>query len=293
MSTSTTRRLIGAAAVPALALGLFACSSEGGSDPDGSGSDGAAQLGAHDAVLASYDRLDSESYTMEATMTVNGFELMDMTNIVDGESSQSSQDLYMSAIVDAMGDDYSDDPEAAEMMESMAADMHTEAILVDDVVYMQLTGGMFDVLAEDFGEDAWFTLDLTEDERMSDIYAQFGSFDLAEQTESMLGDLSDVEETGDGVYTGTLNPDSTALQSLLGATGGSANGAQALDEIEVAVTLDDAGLLHTLEMTLPEIQGMTMQLVSEVTEIGGDYSIAAPETDNLHTFDEFAEAAQG
>ncbi|WP_035698655.1 hypothetical protein, partial [Glycomyces tenuis] len=209
MSTATTRRLVGAAAIPALAFGLFACSSDDGSGSDGSGGDdGAAQLGPHEMVLASYEGLEGESYTMESSMTVNDLDLMNMTSVVDGEASQASQDLYMSAIIEAMGDDYSDDPEMAEMMESMFADTHTEAILVDDMIYMQFTGGMFDVMAEDFGEDAWFTLDLTEDSQMSDIYQQFGSFDLAEQTEMMLNDLADVEETSDGVYTGTLSPDS-------------------------------------------------------------------------------------
>src|SRR5690625_2135346 len=111
-------------------------------------------------VLASYQGLDGDSYTMESTMTVNDVDFMDMTNIVDGDTSHSTQDLYMSAIIEAMGEDYSDDPEMATMMETMFADMHTEAILVDGMIYMQFTGGMFDAMAEDFGEDAWFTLDL-------------------------------------------------------------------------------------------------------------------------------------
>ncbi|MCH7231814.1 hypothetical protein L0U85_13265 [Glycomyces sp. L485] len=287
MST-TTRRLVSASAIPALALGLAACGS--GSD-SGSGSeegDGAARLSPQQAVLASYEGLDGGSYKMESSMTIDGIDFMDMTNVVDGDSSQSSQDMYMSAIMEAMGEDFSDDPETAEMMEAMFADMHTETILVEDVIYMQLSGGMFDAMAEDFGEDAWFTIDLAEGGELGDIYEQFGSFDLAEQTELMLGELSDVEEVGDGVYTGTLNSDSEAMQSLMGATGGAANGAEMIDGTEITVTLDDDGLLKAMQMTLPEIEGMTMVMDSEVVEIGGDYDIAAPETDNLRSFDEFA-----
>lgn len=295
MSTTTTaRRLVGAAAIPALAFGLFACGSDdsGSEGPEDSGGDASAQLGAHDVVLASYEGLEDGSYTMESAMTVNDLDFMDMTTTVDGESSHSSQDLYMSAVVEAMGEDYSGDPAMAEMMESMFADMHTEVLLVDEVVYMQFAGGMFEAMAEDFGDDAWFTLDLTEDDQLSDIYQQFGSFDLAEQTELMLTDLADVEETEDGVYTGTLSPDSASTQSLLGATGGAANGVEVVEGIQVTITLDDQGLLHTMEMTLPEMEGMVMHMVSEVTEIGGDHSIAAPESDNLHSFEEFAGATQ-
>ncbi len=36
----------------------------------------------------------------------------------------------------------------------------------------------------------------------------------------MLTELSDVEETGDGVYTGTLDPESEAMQGLTGELGG-------------------------------------------------------------------------
>ncbi|WP_026923011.1 hypothetical protein [Glycomyces arizonensis] len=288
MST-TTRRLIGAAAVPALAFGLAACTSD---DSGSDGDDAAAQRGAHEMVLAAYEDLDGSSYTMESTVTVNDLDLMNMSTVVDGESTHSTQDISMSAIIDAMGEDYSEDPEMAEMMESMFADMHTEAILVDKVIYMQFAGGMFDAMSEDFGEDAWFTLDLAEDSHLGDIYRQFGSFDLAEQTELMLTDLADVEETGDGVYTGTLSPDSEAMQSLLGATGGMANGVEIPEDIEVTITLDDDDLLKTIEMTLPETEGMVIDMVSEVTEIGGDYAIAAPESDNLHSFEEFAGAMQ-
>src|SRR5690606_11591229 len=182
--------------------------------------------------------------------------------------------------------------EMAEMMEAMFADTHSEAIRIDDVIYMQFTGGMFAVMAEDFGEDAWFTLDLAEDTRMGDIYRQFGSFDLSEQTQMMLTDLSDVEETEEGVYTGTLDPESEAMRTMLQATGGAANGVEIPEGIEITVTVDDDGLLTTLEMTLPESEGMVVHMVSEVTDIGGDYAITAPQSDNMHSFDEFAGAMQ-
>ncbi len=293
MSTVMTRRLVGVAAIPALALGFAACSSDASDGPtaDDAGGDASAQLGAHDMVLASYRGLDGGSYTMESTMTVNDIDFMDMTSVVDGKASHATQDLYMSAIIEAMGEDYSDEPEMAAMMEAMFADMHTEAILVDDMIYMQFTGGMFDAMAEDFGEDAWFTLDLAADSQMSDIYEQFGSFDLSEQTETMLNDLTDVEETGDGVYTGTLSPDSESMGALLDATGGAANGVEVVEETQITITVDDDGLLKTMEMTLPETEGMIMHMVSEVTEIGGDYTITAPESDNLHSFDAFANMA--
>lgn len=287
MLTATARRLVGAIAIPALAFGLVACTDSGSDD---SGADGSAKLGPHDMVLASYEGLGDESYTMESVVTVNDLELMSMSSAVDGEAARSTQDLYMSAVIEAMGDDYSEDPEMAEMMEAMFADTHSEAIRIDDVIYMQFTGGMFAVMAEDFGEDAWFTLDLAEDTRMGDIYRQFGSFDLSEQTQMMLTDLSDVEETEEGVYTGTLDPESEAMRTMLQATGGAANGVEIPEGIEITVTVDDDGLLKTLEMTLPESEGMVVHMVSEVTDIGGDYAIAAPESDNMHSFDEFAGA---
>ncbi|GAB3231718.1 hypothetical protein GCM10027447_27030 [Glycomyces halotolerans] len=297
MSTLTTRRLVGAAAIPVFALAFAACSSDSGDDAGNdagseSNEDAVAQLSPQEAVLASYEGLDGESYKMESVMTVDDIDFMNMTNTVDGGAAHASQDIYMSAILEAMGEEMPEDPESAEMMESMFSDMHTESIVVDDVIYMQFSGGLFDLMAEEFGEDAWFTLDLTEEGDLNRVYEQVGSLDLAEQTELMITDLSDVEETGDGVYTGTLSADSEAMGDLLGATGGAANGAEMIEDTEVTITLDDEGLLKTMEMTLPEIEGMTMHMVSEIVEIGGEYDIAAPESDNLHSFDEFAGSLQ-
>ncbi|GAB4002372.1 hypothetical protein GCM10029992_40370 [Glycomyces albus] len=230
---------------------------------------------------------------MDSHMTVDDLDFMDMTLRVEGESSHATQDIYMSAIMEAMGEDFSGDPEMEEMMESMFADAHSEAIVIDDVLYMQFAGGgIFESVAEDFGEDAWFTLDLTDDSEISQIYQQVGSFDLREQTELMLNELTDVEEVEDGVYTGTLEPDSEAMRTLMNSTGGTANGAQLVDDTEVTVTVDEDGLLETVEMTLPEIEGMTIHTVSEIVEIGGSYDIAAPESDNVHTFEEFAGSFQ-
>ncbi|WP_114149484.1 hypothetical protein [Glycomyces xiaoerkulensis] len=293
MPTSTTRRLAGAVAVPAFALALAACSPETSSDSEDTADeaqedDAAAQLSPHETVLASYEGLDSESYKMESSMTVDDIDFMDMTSVSDGESARSSQDMYMSAIMEAMGEDMPDDPEANEMMETMFSDMHSESIIVDDVIYMQFSGGMFAMLAEDFGEDAWFTLDLNEQGELSELYQEFGSFDLAEQTELMLEELGDVEETGDGVYTGTLSADSEAMETMMGATGAGANGAEFAGETELTVTIDDRGLLESMEMTLPEIEGMTMRMVSEIVEIGGDYDISVPDSDNIHPFEDFA-----
>ncbi|GAB3659628.1 hypothetical protein [Glycomyces tarimensis] len=287
MSTATTRRLVGASAIPALALGLAACTSGSSESGSESGDDAAAQPSPQQLVLASYEGLNEDSYKMESTMTVNDLEFMTMTNSVEGEAMRATQDMQMSVILEATGDDYSSDPEMAEMMEQMFSDTRTESILVDDVLYMQLSGGMFASITEEFGEDAWFTIDLAEDGRVSDVYEQFGSFDLASQTETLLTELSDVEETADGVYTGTLSADSEAMQSMLGATGGASS---AVDGTEVTITVDDEGLLETMEMAFPETDGMTMNLVSEIVEVGGEYGIAAPDSDNIHSFDDFAGA---
>lgn len=292
MPIPTTRRAGGTAAIGAIALALAACSDSDGGQVE-EGADGSAQQGAQAAVLASYEGLEGQSYQMDSHMTIDDLDFIDMTMQVEGESSHATQDIYMSAIMEAMGEDFSGDPETEQMMESMFADVHSEAIVVDDVLYMQFSGGgIFEALTEEFGEGAWFTLDLTDDSEISQIYQQVGTFDLRRQTELMLNELTDVEEVEDGVYTGFLEPDSEAMRTLMDSTGGTANAAQLVGDTEVTITVDDDGLLETVEMTLPEIEGMTIHSVSEVVEIGGSYDIAAPESDNIHSFDEFAGSFQ-
>ena len=288
MTVVTPRRLAAAAVFPALALGVAACGSNG-PDP-GSNSDDNSQLSPEQVVLSSYEGLEGESYQMEMTMTVNGVDFMSATSQVEGESSRTSQDLYMSAILEAMGEEPPEDPETAEMMEAMFSDVHTEMILVDGTAYMQLSGGALDT-TEAFGEDAWFTFDLAEIADLDQVYQQFGGLDLASQTETLLTEMTDVEETGNGVYTGTLNGQSELMESVLGATGDPA-AAALVEGAEVVVTLDGDGLLNKLEITFPETEGMTMHLVSEVVEIGDSYDITAPESDNLHSFEELAGAMQ-
>lgn len=282
----TAQRLAGALAVPALGLALAACGSDEPAEQTGSGStdeQANAQLSPQEAVLASVEGLNDSSYKMESTMTVNGLDYMVSTGTYAGEDSQASIDILMSALMEASGQEFT--AEEAEMMGSMFGDMHTETIVVDKVLYMQMSGGMFDTMAEDFGENAWFTMDLTEDAALGDIYSQYGGMDLAEQTELVLTELTDVEESGDGTYTGTLNADSEAMSALSGASGAEA---AALEGTVVTVTLDGDGLLQTMTMTMPEYEGMTMEMTSTIVEVGGEYTIAAPETDNLHDFSEFA-----
>lgn len=291
MTSRTARRLIGALAVPALGLGMVACTSDEPSDAATDGDNGGvAQLSPEDTVRASFDNLSADSYQLESVMTVNGLDFMVMSSSVEGDKAKSSQDILMSAILEASGEDLGSDPAMAEMMEALFADMHTETIMVDATVYLQISGGMYDAIADTYGEDAWFTVDLTGDSDMAAVYDQFGGMDLASQTKLMLSELTDVEETSDGVYTGTLNADSQALQTFSDAAVGT--GADAIGEIAVTVTLDDDGLLQTLSMTLPETDGMVMEMTSEVVEIGGTYDIAAPDTDNLHTFEELLTAMQ-
>lgn len=279
------RYLAGAVAVPVLALGLAACGSGSGAEP---GEEGFAQLSPEEVVLASYSDLESESYQMESVVTMNDVDFIDMSTVVEGESSQFSQDIYMSAVLEAAGEDLSGEPGMAGM-ESMFSDMHTETVVVEGTVYMQMSGGLFD-MTEEYGEDAWFTGDLTEHGDLNEIYEQFGGFDLASQTETLLTELSDVEETGDGVYTGTLSEESEFMQSILGSAdaAGDSPGPAVVDAVEVVITVDENELLKTVEMTLPETEGMTMHMVSEVVEIGGEYDITAPESDNLHPFEDFA-----
>jgi hypothetical protein len=47
-----------------------------------------------------------------------------------------------------------------------------------------------------------------------------------------------------------------------------------------------------MEMALPEIEGLTMHVIMEVVEVGGDYDIAAPESGNIYLFEEFIAAMQ-
>jgi len=283
----TPRRLAAAVAIPALAFGLTACGA--GSESSEDTPTPPSELSPEQVILSSYEGLAGESYRMEMTMTVNGIDFLSGTSLVEGEASQVSQDMYMSALLEASGEDFSEDPEAAEMLESLFTDIHSEMIVIDDVVYVQFTGGMLDT-SEAFGEDAWFTTDLSEFGDLEQIYEQFGSFDLASQTERLLTEITDVQESGDGVYTGTLSGESEMLSAVLGAAGDPP--AEALiDGAEVSVTVDDQGLLSKVEITFPELEGMTMHLVSEVVEIGGSYGITAPESDNLYPFEELINAA--
>jgi hypothetical protein len=279
MSSRTATRLIGALAVPALGLGLAACGTEEPAEGTDGGKEEVAAISPMEAVQAAVQGLDGDSYKMDSSMTVDGTEFMVMTTTVDGENAQAVGDMYMSAMMEASGEAV--DPAMAEMF----GDMHTESIIVGDTAYLQFTGGMFDAMSEEYGEDAWFTIDLAGDSDMAEVYSQFGGMDLASQTELMLTELTDVEETGDGVYTGTLDPESEAMQGLAGEIAGA--DAAAMEAIDVTVTLDDDGLLKSMTMTLPETDGMTMEMVSEVVEIGGSYDIAAPASANLVPFEEF------
>ncbi|WP_030161407.1 hypothetical protein [Glycomyces sp. NRRL B-16210] len=291
MTSRTARRLIGALAVPAFGLGMAACTSDEPADETTGGDNGGvAQLSPEAAVKASFEGLDGDSYRMDSVMTINGLDFMVMTSAVEGDSAQSSQDIYMSAILEASGEDLGSDPAVAEMMEALFADMHTETVVVGDTAYLQITGGMYDAAGETYGEDAWFTLDLAGEGDIAGMYQQFGGMDLASQTELMLSELTDVEETGDGVYTGTLKGDSAALQTFSDAAVGT--GADAIGEIAVTVALDDDGLLKSLAMTLPETDGMTIDMNSEVVEVGGSYGITAPDSTNLHPFEDLIAAMQ-
>ncbi|MDN3239331.1 hypothetical protein [Glycomyces tritici] len=294
MSSRTATRLLGALAVPALALGLSACGAEEkpASETSEAPEEGAvAALSPQDAILASVENLSASSYQMDASMTIDGTEFMAMTGAYEGENSKASADIFMSAMMEASGETMTAEEEA--MMGGMLDDMHTETVVFDKVMYMQFTGGMFDAMAESYGEDAWFTMDLTSDEAMAQAYAQYGGMDLAQQTELILTELADVEETGDGVYTGTLSGDSEAMSALSGSAMGGADAAAMVDGTQVTVTLDDQGLLKTMTMSMPEIEGMTMEMTSEIVEIGGSYDIKAPESTNLHDFEEFTAALGG
>ncbi|SDL77249.1 hypothetical protein SAMN05216298_5157 [Glycomyces sambucus] len=281
MRTRTSVRLAGVAAVAAFGLGLAACG-DGENDTAGGGTgdggDNAVALSPQEAVAAAFQGLSDDSYKMESTMTLDGAEFVTMTTVVDGDNAQSTGDILMSAMAGASGEEM--EPGLAELF----GDMHTETILVGETAYIQITGGMFDGLTEEYGEDVWFTADVTEGD-MAEVYSQFGGMDLASQTENMLASLENVEETGDNTYTGTLAADSEALSAF--TEGATAADTAALESIEVTVALDDDGLLETMSMTLPETEGMTMVMTSEVVEIGGSYDITAPASENLVPFEEF------
>jgi hypothetical protein len=280
MHSRTSVRITGALAVAAVGHGLAACG-DGSNDTAGGGSgdgENAAALTPQEAVAAAFQGLSDDSYKMESTMTLNGADFVAMTTVVDGDNAQSSGDVLMSAMAEASGEEI--DPSMA----ALFGDMHTETIVIGETAYIQISGGMFDGLTEEYGEDVWFTTDITEGE-MGDVYSQFGGMDLASQTEMMLSSLENVEETGDNTYTGTLAADSEALAAF--TEGATAADTAALESIEVTVALDDDGLLKSMTMTLPETDGMTMEMTSEVVEIGGSYDIAAPASDNLVPFEEF------
>ncbi|NUQ87198.1 hypothetical protein [Glycomyces sp. MUSA5-2] len=283
MHSRTSLRLTGVVAVAAFGLGLAACG-DGSNDTAGGGSgdtadnEAAAALSPQEAVLAAVTGLDDDSYVMESSMTVSGSEFVAMTTTVDGENAKSVGDISMSAMAEAAGEEI--DPSMA----SLFGDMHSESIIVGDTAYMQFSGGMFDGMAEQYGEDAWFTLDMTEGD-MAEVYGQFGGLDLKAQTETMLSSLENVEETGDNTFTGTLSADSEALAPFVEDIPDA--DATALEGTEVTVTLDDNGLLKSMTMALPEMDGIVMEMTSEITEIGGSYDIAAPDTDNLVPFEEF------
>lgn len=290
MSSRTATRLLGALAVPALGLGLVACGSDEPANDTAGGNEeeaAVAALSPQEAVLASVSGLDDSSYKMESNMTVNGLDFMLMTGEYDGDASKASADILMSAIVEASGEQMTAEEQA--MMEGMFSDMHTETIVVDQVMYMQMTGGMYDAAAESFGEDAWFTVDLTSDEAIAEVYSQYGGMDLGQQTEQILTELENVEETGENTFTGTLSADSESMSALSDASGTDA--AAMVEGTEITVTLDDDGLLKTMTMTLPETEGMAMVLTSEIVEIGGSYDIAAPESTNLHPFEDLMAGA--
>lgn len=289
MPTVTTRRVVSAAWAPALAtlgLGLVACGVEVGSGQV------TAVPDPGQVVLASYEDLEGESYTMAATATIDGIDFLAATHQVAGDAARTSQHLYLSALLPLPPAERGGRPALPEVppvlaeLESLLTDLHTESILVDEVLYLQATGGRFDSLADQFGPDAWFTLDLAAHGDAADVHGQLGTFDLASQTELLLNDLTDVEETSDGVYTGTLAADSDALRSLLTGVPGAA---AALDQAEVVITVDDQGLLQRLEITT-DLEGATLRLVNEVTEVGADHVITAPESDNLHPLEELLRA---
>lgn len=284
MPTLIFRRLCGMAAVPVLMLGLSACTIHSQADPD----EVAVSLpGAHEAVIAAYDGLADEPFTIKTSLEVNELDFIDQSTMVDGDSRRTTQDTYMSVIHEISGSDYSDDPEMAELMKSQFADLQMEAIVVDEIAYMYHANDGYDSLAEEFGEDAWFSVDVTAETELGEIYGLFNTFDSADLAGQIIGDLADVELVGDGAYTGRLHNDTEALRSLLEvADASTANDLSRVDEIEVNVALDDGDELESIELTLPETVGMTTTFVSEVVESGGEYEITAPATDNLYPIEE-------
>jgi hypothetical protein len=282
MSAFTLRRSVVVTAVSTLALGLTAC---GGGEEDGDEQGAAAaDLSPQEAVAASVENLGEASYKMESSMTLNGFDFITFTETFEDGLHQSSSDMLWSIIPEATGLT----EEEAAFMGDFFTDSHTETITTEDTVYFQFTDENLDAIIAEYGEDAWFTVDLADGSEFSEVYAQSGAVDLSEQTDQIVSALTDVEETAEGVYTGTLDPESEVMQQLMGATAGAGAEAGATTEgTEATVTLDENGLLKKMEIVLPETDGMAMTLVSEVTETGVDYDITAPASTNLHDYEEY------
>jgi hypothetical protein len=283
MSVHTLNRAAGAAAVAALALVLAACSDDAGSGDQDSGDAAASEAPAADltpqeALLASVDGLGDDSYTLESTMTLNGMDYLVFIETQDGDARRTSNDLYWSILPDAMGLT----EEEASYMGDFFTDSHTEMITVGDTVYVQYSGSDDAAIAEEFGADAWFTKDATDD---ADIEAGAGFGNAA-----IIGELTEVKETGDGVYTAVLPADSAAMLELVGA--GADEEAVPVDGA-VTIELDENGVFKRMSMEVPESGGMAYTFVSELTETGVDYDIKAPDSANLHTHEEYEAAILG
>jgi hypothetical protein len=284
MSASPLRRNVITILASAPVLGLAACGGGGSGDDR---EDAAVELTPQEAVAASVADLGEGSYKMESNVTLNGFDFITFTEIHEDGRKQTWNDMLWSVIPEATG---LTDEEAA-YMGDFFTDSHTEAVMTEDTVYFQFANEHLDEIVAEYGEDAWFTVDLTAGTEFGETYAQSGAVDLNEQTDQVITSLTGVEETAPNVYTGTLDADSAIMQDLVGATAGAE--AAVTDGSEVTVTLDENGLLQKMEMVLPETDGMAMTLISEVTETGADYDIKAPESTNLHDFNEFTSAMGG
>lgn len=278
MLIATTRRLAGATALAALGLSLAACGADSSSGQDDT------ELSPDQVVLASYEDLRGQSYTMESIITINGVPFVESTSEVNSDGSRTSQDMRLSALLDLVGDEMAQDPALADMMALMFSDVHTESILVDGVLYMQMSGGVYAAIDAQYGPDAWFTIDIAEQADLEEALDKVGGFDLAAQTETLLNSLTDVRETSPGVYTATLRPDTGPMESIMDSMG-TVGATAAVESIEMTITLDDSGLLRSMEMNIPELEGATMQIVSTVADIGGQYDVAPPTSTNLHPFE--------
>ncbi|WP_025273463.1 hypothetical protein [Haloglycomyces albus] len=295
MKKTLGKRALALTGATGLAISLAACNGDDSSD-DSKDNNEESSASPFEAVLASTDGFKSEAYaaTMEATLEGELF-MSGSMEYADDSNNSADMEMYMSAMFDIMAEsnpemaDMMEDEEMSGMMDSMFADTSVKTIVSDGDMYMHMSGGMMDMLVEQYGEDYWIQVPPEEAEQALAM-AEGQQVDIAGDAKSIIEDLEDVEEIEDGTYEGTLVEGSDAYDSFMGGEAMS-DDTTSFEDATVTVALDDQDRLDKLSFTTTMTdteQGLSMEMDTtiDVTEWGGDYDFSAPEG-NVITQDEF------